>query len=111
MFASQGTYDEDVMIKRQQTTSTDISEQFIEVFPNPADFIVTIRLKEDLPTSEMCKLVVTDVMGREVLSQQVKPSQHVILLNTNKWVSGTYAFRILIPHLPIEINGKFDVVH
>jgi hypothetical protein len=44
-------------------------------------------------------------------NQQVNPALRQLVVNTENWAAGMYAFKIVIPHSPIEINGKFDVVH
>jgi hypothetical protein len=68
-------------------------------------------LKEPLPTIEMCTLIITDVMGREIYNQQINPAIKQFLIDTKDWVVGLYAFKIVVPNSPIELNGKFDVVH
>ena len=104
-------YGQNGIVKRQALSSSEINEQLIEVYPNPADYMVTLQLKETLPTREMCTLLISDAMGREVHRQQVNPALQQFVINTQDWAAGLYAFKIVVPHSPIEINGKFDVAH
>jgi hypothetical protein len=99
------------LVKRANLNVDEISANMLHVYPNPADYMVTIELKEALPTQEMCTLVITDVMGREVYNEQVNPALKQFLINANDWAAGLYAFKIVVPNSPMELNGKFDVVH
>lgn len=98
-------------LKQQMLTSSEINEQLIEVYPNPANYIVTFELKEFIPTVEMCTLIITDVMGREIHNQQVNPGLKQFLIEVADWPTGLYAFSIVAPNSLIQLNGKFDVVH
>jgi Secretion system C-terminal sorting domain len=97
--------------KRARVTAADISANMLRVYPNPADYRLTIELKESLPTQEMCILIITDAMGKEVNNQQVNSALKQFLIDTKDWAVGLYAFKIVVPNSPIELNGKFDVVH
>jgi hypothetical protein len=99
------------LVKRANLNVDEISANMLHVYPNPVDYMVTIELKEALPTQEMCTLVITDVMGREVYNEQVNPALKQFLINANDWAAGLYAFKIVVPNSPMELNGKFDVVH
>lgn len=79
------------------------------MYPNPADYIATIRLKEALPTREMCRLIITDIQGREVLNAQINPEIRQYPVNTKDWTNGVYAFKIVVPSSPIEFSGKINV--
>ena len=83
----------------------------MQVYPNPADYVVTLQLKESLPTQEMCTLIIKDVIGREVHRQQVNPTLKLFSINTKDWAVGLYAFKFVVPNFSIELNGRFDVVH
>jgi hypothetical protein len=104
-------YGSNGIIKRARVNAAEISASVLKIYPNPADFLVTIELKEALPTSELCSLMITDVMGRAVYSQQINPAMKQFLIDTKDWAVGLYAFKIVIPNSIVEINGKFNVVH
>ncbi|MFO7670718.1 MAG: T9SS type A sorting domain-containing protein [Bacteroidales bacterium] len=69
------------------------SQQQLKVYPNPA----TDQLMIELPYTGMDELVVTDIIGRTVLSKDIGSGQ-LISLNVNSLESGMY-------HLVVR-NGK-----
>jgi Secretion system C-terminal sorting domain len=93
--------------KKTQT----LSDFFIQVFPNPSDFLVHFQFKHPLPTSKTCTLVVTDLLGKEVKRINLNPNLSEQIVNTSDLVNGMYLFNILIPELNHPIDGKFEVLH
>ncbi len=104
-------YGQNGVQRRLTVAATDINEQFIHVYPNPADYAVTLKFMEILPSQELSNLIITDASGREVYKQQVNTGlpQHTIC--TEHWAEGLYVFKLVIPNSPLEFNGKFEVVH
>jgi hypothetical protein len=97
--------------KRAIADAADISANMVRAYPNPADYMVTLQLLQQLPTTEVCTLIIADIMGREVHNQQVNPAQIQFVINTKTWAVGLYTYKILVPNSLIELNGKIDVVH
>lgn len=64
-----------------------MEELEIQVYPNPANDLVTIRFSEDLKNRPL-SLVVTDVMGRKMLSESNVSSSSTI--DVSQWPSGVY---------------------
>ena len=104
-------YGRDGVLKRSVQERAAINDQLVKVFPNPADYLVTIELQEMLPTQESCTLVITDAKGLEIQRKLLNPSERQFVINTEQWPTGFYAFNLIIPNSTIEINGKFEVVH
>ncbi len=85
--------------------------QFVDVYPNPANFITTIKLKETLPTSIVNELVIDDLLGKEIIRLKINPEMRMYTLNTKGWPSGMYIYHILTPNYALDIHGKFEVQH
>jgi hypothetical protein len=104
-------YGRNGITKRSKVKTSEISSAWLNVYPNPADYLLTISLREALPTQEMPTLFITDVLGKTVHQQQVNPQLRQIMVDTGDWPVGLYVFKIVIPNSNLELNGKFDVVH
>lgn len=104
-------YGQDGVQRRLTVAATDINEQLIHVYPNPANYAVTLKFMQILASQELSNLIITDASGREVFKQQVNTGlpQHTIC--TEHWAEGLYVFKLVIPNSPLEFNGKFEVVH
>ena len=99
-------------VQRQLTLgATDIKEQFIDVYPNPADCVVNLKFMETLSTQELCTLLIIDASGREVFKQQVNTGFSQQTICTEHWAEGLYVFKLAVPNSKLEFNGKFEVVH
>ena len=70
------------------TSVAEWNEQRIQVYPNPATSQVTIHSLQDKPFS----LVVTDLLGRTILSEYHSGSESTI--DVSRWPSGVYVIRI-----------------
>jgi hypothetical protein len=73
-------------------TSTKIQNikfnNYIKFYPNPAkDHITIVKVKD-----EPCLVTVTDLNGKNVLSQQIKSNEQIIYLN--KLVAGLYIVKL-----------------
>lgn len=63
---------------------------FLNIYPNPANEIITVELKNK-SKSENCELVITDVIGNEIIKLQVKSKQEINVSGLNE---GIYFIRI-----------------
>lgn len=70
------------------TSVAEWNEQRIQVYPNPATSQVTFHSLQDKPFS----LVVTDLLGRTILSENHSGSESTI--DVSRWPSGVYVIRI-----------------
>jgi hypothetical protein len=70
------------------TSVAEWNEQRIQVYPNPATSQVTFHSLQDKPFS----LVVTDLLGRTILSENHSGSESTI--DVSQWPSGVYVIRI-----------------
>ena len=73
------------------TSIPETEEPKIQIYPNPATLQVTIRFTEasqDKPFS----LIVTDMMGRKMLSENHASSESTI--DVSRWPSGVYVIRM-----------------
>ncbi len=66
------------------TSVAEWNEQRIQVYPNPATSQVTIRSLQDKPFN----LVVTDLLGRKIHSENLAGSESTI--DVSRWPSGVY---------------------
>ncbi len=98
-------------LRRARTKEESLSPIAMEVYPNPADYMTTILLKQPLPTTESCQLMVTDLLGNMIYNATINPALMQYQINTKNWASGMYLFKITIPNSEITLNGKFDVLH
>ena len=73
------------------TSIPEMEEPEIQVYPNPATDLVTIRFSEDLKNRPL-SWVVTDVMGRKMLSESNVNSSSTI--DVSQWPSGVYFIRM-----------------
>jgi poly(3-hydroxybutyrate) depolymerase len=73
------------------TSIPEMEELEIQVYPNPATDVVTIRFSEDLKNRSL-SLVVTDVMGRKMLSESNVNASSTI--DVSQWPSGVYFIRM-----------------
>ena len=70
------------------TSVAEWNEQRIQVYPNPTTNQVTFHSLQDKPFS----LVVTDLLGRTILSENHSGSESTI--DVSRWPSGVYVIRI-----------------
>lgn len=82
---------------QSQTSIPETEELEIQVYPNPAIDLVTIRFSEDLKNRPL-SLVVTDVMGRKMLSESNVNSSSTI--DVSQWPSGVY-------FIQMEQDGRY----
>ena len=73
------------------TSIPEREEPKIQVYPNPATSLVTIRCSEALKDKPL-NLVVTDMMGRKMLSENNVSSSSTI--DVSQWPSGVYFMRL-----------------
>ena len=73
------------------TLIPEMEEPEIQVYPNPATDLVTIRFSEDLKNRTL-SWVVMDVMGRKMLSENDLDSSSII--DVSQWPSGVYFIRM-----------------
>lgn len=73
------------------TSIPEMEEPEIQVYPNPATDLVTIRFSEDLKNRTL-SWVVMDVMGRKMLSENDLDSSSII--DVSQWPSGVYFIRM-----------------
>ncbi len=85
--------------------------QWVDVYPNPANYIATIQLKDALPTSVITEIIVYDLLGKEMLSIKSNPQFKRYTVNTKNWPSGLYFYRILSSNIELNIHGKLEVEH
>jgi len=60
---------------------------------------------------QTCRLIVVDLMGREVLNTTFNPLLRQVQVNTKEWATGLYTFKIELPNSSLELNGKIQVLH
>ena len=73
------------------TLTSEMEEPEIQVYPNPVTDLVTIRFSEALQDKPL-SWVVTDMMGRKMLSENDVNSSSTI--DVSRWPSGVYFIRI-----------------
>ena len=73
------------------TSIPEMAETMFQVYPNPATDFVTIRFAEAL-SSQPVNVVVTDMMGRKMLSEGSANSSSTI--DVSQWPSGVYVIRV-----------------
>ena len=73
------------------TSVPETEEAEIQVCPNPADDLITIRFDE-VAQNEPCSVVVVDVMGRIMLSTTV--SGPLATFDVSQWPSGVYFMQV-----------------
>jgi hypothetical protein len=104
-------YGQDGLQRQLAVAASEINEQFIDVYPNPADCVVNLKFMETLSSQELCTLLIIDASGREVFKQQVNTGLPQQTICTEHWAEGLYVFKLAVPNSKLEFNGKFEVVH
>ncbi len=72
---------------------TEIENIKIKVYPNPGDEYIDITYDEG-PVLSFTKFVVSDVMGRVIIPDQLKVNQNTIRINTSDIAEGLYLLSI-----------------
>ena len=67
---------------------TNVSENFLSVFPNPANSTVTVQLNSNDKDAFLNHISIYDIFGRVILSQPVGGVSHV--LNVLSYPKGVY---------------------
>ena len=73
------------------TSLHEMEETVVQIYPNPATDFVTIRFAEAL-SSQPVNVVVTDMMGRKMLSEDSVNS--LFTIDVLQWPSGVYVIRM-----------------
>ncbi len=60
------------------------------VYPNPFDNHVSIEVN----LTEDMILMVTDISGRKVYTEQIKANESIVNINTKSWDSGIYLYQL-----------------
>jgi hypothetical protein len=71
---------------------TDFSENYISVFPNPSNSTITVQLHSSNPESSLTSIRFMDMLGRELLLQQVNGQSYTI--DISFYVKGVYFIEI-----------------
>ncbi len=85
--------------------------QFVEVYPNPANYIATIVLQETLPSYLVTELAINDIMGKEMCRIKINPELRQYSFNTKDWACGIYVYRIITQNSSLNLHGIFEVQH
>ena len=89
----------------------ELSEQAqIQVYPNPADHLINFELDYTKSLDSPDLLVIRDVNGKLVHTEQVKNAIYYFVLNTNDWSSGSYYYEVLSQDKLLE-SGKIEIIH
>lgn len=99
------------MPKMARISVEELTQQLLEIYPNPADYLTTIGLKQPIPTTQICQLMVVDLLGKVVLDTTFNPLLRQVQVNTKDWAEGLYTFKIVLPNSSMQLNGKFEVLH
>ncbi|MBS1773745.1 MAG: VCBS repeat-containing protein [Bacteroidetes bacterium] len=78
--------------------------QNVEIFPNPAKNIVSLKFQTKEPTHGV--IIITDMLGKNLLEQQYEQNnigQHVLELNTSDLANGIYTISILSKYDKLNI--------
>lgn len=70
---------------------SELDEPDIEVYPNPATDLITVRIEKTLQVRPF-RMIVTDVTGRRIVAETVSGLQTDI--DVSEWPSGVYFIRI-----------------
>jgi len=74
---------------------TDVSENFITIFPNPTNSTITVQLHSNNPDASLQTVKLFDIVGRELLWQQVSEHSNVIhVLDVSIYPKGIYFIEI-----------------
>ncbi len=82
----------------------------VEVFPNPASYLVNIELDYTESLKTPSKLLIKDALGRLVHSELVINTKQIFSLNSSSWSSGTYYYELRNNQELIN-SGKIEIGH
>jgi hypothetical protein len=64
----------------------EISQNDFSVYPNPTSDLLNIQLD----IREECKILITDILGQQIFSQQISSGQNNFQVKTSDWNNGMY---------------------
>jgi len=89
----------DVMVNRKlKTSAQEAAQEYLKVYPNPADKYVTVEYKIETE-SENLVLKVSDAGGRNVFVRKLANKEDSLLIDIEDFVPSSYV-------VYIEIGGK-----
>jgi len=80
----------------------------IQLFPNPAKDYTTITY--DIPNNRSAKLIITDIVGKEVLNTNLPAYKTQHTVNVSNFKNGVYFYSIIVNGKKISTK-KFIVFH
>jgi len=85
-------------------------EQAVSVYPNPASYIVNVKLQLKETIYQTGILKITDIAGKLIEEKTISHQDEHIVLDTRAWGEGVYLWQVSIPGV-LQDHGRIEVIH
>ena len=91
-------------------SDTDWETAVVEVYPNPANEIVTFEFHLSENSIPKGSLAIYDISNRLIEEFVISQSSQMISIDSRQWQSGLYMFIVKISG-DVEHAGRFEIIH
>jgi len=89
---------------------SDIESSNLKLYPNPASDRINIEIDYSLYVSQPNLIIVTNVLGEVIHTENIKSQIQHLSLDTREWTDGTYIIQIMSNDKTLNTQ-KLEVVH
>jgi hypothetical protein len=86
------------------------SQDFIQVYPNPATNIINVELEYTQSIKSPRKFQIKDALGRLIYEEDILSKEQVFSINSTNWAQGTYIYSLMSKDEILK-TGKLEVIH
>ena len=87
-----------------------VAQNLIQLFPNPANAELNIRMNDLVEISEAVDLKIFNANGKCMEQLRITPMNTQVSLDCKSWTSGLYHYQLFLPNGKI-LTGNFEVIH
>ena len=102
--------DDDSWTPRSVSSNRIAESNPLNVYPNPADRLITIQLNLAKPVNAPCALTIYDMNGQIIAQRTVYFRNEQLVIDSREWVSGTYMIDFMTSWSE-HISKTFEIVH
>ena len=102
--------DEDSWTPRSVSSNRIAESNPLNIYPNPADRLITIQLNLAKPVNAPCALTIYDMNGQIIAQRTVYFTNEQLVFNTRSWTNGQYVYQVVTPGSE-KLSGVFEIIH
>jgi len=102
--------DDDSWTPRSVSSNRIAESNPLNVYPNPADRLITIQLNLAKPVNAPCALTIYDMNGQIIAQRTVYFTNEQLVFNTRSWTNGQYVYQVVTPGSE-KLSGVFEIIH